>query len=190
MARVPRKPLCHPDRKHYAQGQCEPCYRRRRALAGKRPPRKKRATCHPDRPHYGHGLCRPCWRTAAKRGTLPSSRPARCHPKRPDWGGGKCRNCISLETKQRRRDRKFVAAIRRQTGADASGLDPEGYGLCWRCRARRSKRPGVPRLICAHCERRILAKEERGPGRKLKHIHPSTPLAEILSWLPGLKGLR
>lgn len=83
-----------------------------------------------------------------------------------------------------------MAAIRRERGADPSGLDPDGYGLCWKCRARRSKRPGVPRLICAKCEREVHAAhraELKATGRAYKTVQPDTPLGEIRSWIWGEK---
>jgi hypothetical protein len=95
-----------------------------------------------------------------------------------------------MEDAQRQRDRRFIAAIRREKGADPSGLDQEGFGLCWRCRSRRSKRPGVARLICRKCEKELLeeyAAELKAKGRSWLTIQPETPLGEIRGWIWGEK---
>lgn len=53
--RKPRIPTCHPDRKHYGRGYCEPCYKLHK------PPTTTVADCHPDRRHVAHGLCSACY---------------------------------------------------------------------------------------------------------------------------------
>jgi len=62
---------CHPDRQHYANGNCVPCYhaKRRQSKGGtRRGERITTPTCHADRVAYFRGLCRPCydkrWRKA------------------------------------------------------------------------------------------------------------------------------
>lgn len=55
-------PTCHPDRKHFAKGQCKPCYMRvysRDYLTNNR--NRRKADCHPERGHFGRGLCRACF---------------------------------------------------------------------------------------------------------------------------------
>lgn len=47
MPRPKRVAECHPERRHHANGLCQPCYKNTR-----------RADCHPDKPHVAHGLCR------------------------------------------------------------------------------------------------------------------------------------
>ena len=60
--------LKHPDRKVYARGRCNSCYRGWR-LAHK----KERASCHPDRAHVAKGKCRNCYKALCDK-RLPKER--------------------------------------------------------------------------------------------------------------------
>lgn len=49
-------PQCHPNRKQYAKGLCQSCYRaNRKAIIS------VFAQCHPDRKHRSLGLCEACY---------------------------------------------------------------------------------------------------------------------------------
>ena len=83
MPRPPRKADCHVDRKHFAKGMCQLCwkksrqnwrtpgaratskaYMRRWAETHRKPkgPQTPRlVTCHPERAHQAHGQCQSCY---------------------------------------------------------------------------------------------------------------------------------
>lgn len=96
-----RSATCHPDRKHYCKGLCDPCYQMRRARArGVKPHKEARSPgCHPERKHAAHGLCGMCWqREKARRNGVEPPRPARiptCHPDRKHQAAGLCAGCYA-----------------------------------------------------------------------------------------------
>ncbi len=62
------KPTCHPERKLYARGRCNSCYRGWRLTQ-----KTERATCHPDRAHVAKGKCRNCYKALCDK-RLPKER--------------------------------------------------------------------------------------------------------------------
>jgi hypothetical protein len=71
MAADSLRPTCHPDRKLYAKGRCNSCYRLWRLSQ-----KTERAICHPDRPHVAKGLCRNCYKAHLMRLKTPAQRSA------------------------------------------------------------------------------------------------------------------
>lgn len=65
-------PTCHADRKVYAKGLCNSCYRKSRQRL-----KSEMATCHPDRTHHARGMCRNCYRAHIERSGPVERRQAR-----------------------------------------------------------------------------------------------------------------
>jgi hypothetical protein len=82
---------CHPDRKHYSKGLCNPCYQAQRR-GGYRPRVIAQAACHPDRTHYARGRCQRCYDW--ERGLVRSAGiPAQAYQDKLTEQGGVCAIC-------------------------------------------------------------------------------------------------
>jgi hypothetical protein len=137
------KPTCHPDRRLYAKGRCNSCYRKWRLTQ-----KKERATCHPDRPHVAKGLCRNCYKALCDK-RLPKERLS------ARWRKADLKHTFGLTPEQ-------VAEMRQRQG-DKCGMCGQPFG------ADRMTRPHVDHchttgqirgLLCFRCNTSLGAYEK------------------------------